>query len=911
MPDRIDWKTRIAAALAAAGHGPDPDIVEELAQHARATYAAARADGHTDADAVAHVDREIAGWCADAELLTRPRKRLPALVAPPAGTTRATGLLQDLRYSVRVLRRQPGFAALSVTTLALGVAATTTLFSVVYGVLLKPLPWTDADRLIRIYEERPGMRKLPNVMTNGTYRSWAAAPAVIDQIAGWSATPATVQNGDEQERIRVAQVTSSLLPMLQARPLHGALLSTQDDAPDSKRVMVGEGYWRRRLGADPAVVGRVLTIDSLPYTVVGVLPQEFAFPDRETQLWTPLYVPPVLDPRNPDSRAMRVFGAIVRAKAGVTTAQIAAEGTARARAGDDPGMVAMALFGSNQPPEIRAVPMLEMMTSDVRPALIVLMAAVGLLFVIGIANVASLQLARAAARRRELSLRAALGAGLGRLARQLLVENAVLGGIGGAVGVALAWLAHRALPALLPAGFPRTDDIALSVPVAAFAIAMSVLATLLVGTLPILQTRRFALVQALNEDSLAPVGGSIRTGVARTRAVIMAGQVAIAAMLLVGAALLTRSFVALINVDRGFNPSNLLTATVLMPSPGFNAARRNDVIDRLLAAAAQAPGVTRAAVSSVIPLSNRDSLTGFRITPPGGEPRSAQAANRVVSPTYFDTLGIRVIEGRGLLESDSATSEPVVVVNRAFVQAYLNGSALGVEVPLGGRSRPGRENEPPQSWKIVGVVEDVTPRSVTDPHRPEMYQSARQVDGGINIDSPSIVLRTSGDPLALVPTLRDLVKQIDRTVLLDGVVTMDRRVMDSLAQPRLYSAVLVTFAVFAVVITAVGLFGVLSYMVSLRHREIGVRAALGARPGQIVRLVVAQGALMAVAGVVVGLTAAWMLGKYLTTFLYGVTSRDPVTFAAVAAALILVSLLACAGPAIRAARVDPLRALRR
>ncbi|HEX5215928.1 MAG TPA: FtsX-like permease family protein, partial [Vicinamibacterales bacterium] len=652
---------------------------------------------------------------------------------------------------------------------------------------------------------------------------------------------------------------------------------------------------------------RSITLDGRPYNIVGVMPSSFVFPDRDTRLWTPYYVPPVLDPRNPDSRAMSLFGALGRLKAGATPEQAAAEGTARARTAPDQGMAAVATFGTNQPAEIRVTPWLTLMTADVRPALIVMMAAVGLLFLIGIANVASLQLARVSARRREVALRAALGADTRRLARQLLVENLVLGAAGGGVGLVLTWLAHRVLPTLLPATFPRAADIAISWPIAVFAVGASMLAAILVGVLPMLQTRRVGLVQVLNEDSLAPVGGRVRHGVARTRAMIMAGQVAVAAILLVGAGLLGRSFLALISVDRGYDPRNVLTASLSLPTHAFPDARRTEVVDQVLARIRQSPGVQTASAASAIPLSNTYSMSGFRLTPPGGEPINVQAGSYVVSPDYFDALGLRIVQGRALAGIDTATSERAAIVNRAFIRAYLPGQVLGVELPLGDDN----ENEElARPWKIVGVIDDVVMRSVTDPPRPEVYVSYRQRKRGFG-GGPALVVRTSGDPAAFAPILRSIVRDVDRNAVVEGVSTMDQRVLDSLAQPRLYSAVLATFAIFAVVITGVGLFGVLSYMVSLRHREIGVRAALGARPAQIVKLVVAQGALMAVAGVVVGLTAAWMLGKYLTTFLYGVTSRDPITFATVAAALILVSIAACAGPAIRAARIDPLRALRR
>ena len=827
MPDRIDWKTRIAAALTTARHEHDPDVIEELGQHARALYAAARADGLADAEAIAHVDREIAGWCAEADLLTRPRKRMPAIAAPPAAEPRSrlAGLGQDVRYSVRVLRHQPAFALLAITTLALGIAATTTLFSIVYGVLMKPLPWPEADRLVRVTEVRAGMRTLPPVLTNATYLAWRGNATALEDIAAWSTGSITVSTGGEPERLRVAGVTPSMFGVLRATPLAGSVFTETDNERGRRAVILSEGFWRQRFAGDSNAVGRKITIDGQPYDVVGVMPASFVFPDRETRLWTPYFVGPVLDPRNPDSRSMSVFGSIARLKPGATPEQAASEGTARARTAPDLGMVVVALFGTKSPAEIRVAPWLAQMTADVRPALLVMMAAVGLLFVIGIANVASLQLARASARRREVALRAALGAGTGRLARQLLVENIVLGAAGGATGLALTWLAHRSLPTLLPASFPRGTDIEIELPVALFAVGASMIAAVLIGVLPMLQTRRVALVQALNEDSLAPVGGRVRSGVARTRAMIMAGQVAVAAVLLVGAGLLGRSFVALVNVDRGYAPNNLLAASLILPAHAFPGNRLTAVADQVLARVAQSPGVTRAAVSSVIPLSNRDSLSAFRITPPGGEPREAQAATRLVSPGYFETIGMRLTEGRLLADADTVSAERVAVVNRAFVRAYLPGQVLGADVPLGYEDDTENANPPSRPWKIVGVIDDVMQRSAVDPPRPEIYISYRQLRGGIDSEVPAIVVRTAGDPNALAPIIRGIVRDVDRNASLDAVSTMDQRVLDSLAQPRLYAAVLTAFATFAVVITSVGLFGVLRHGLAPPSRDRRTRRA--------------------------------------------------------------------------------------
>jgi predicted permease len=813
--------------------------------------------------------------------------------------------VHDIRYALRVLRRQPGHALIAVLTMALGIGATATLFSVAYGVLLKPLPWPDADRLVRLYESRQGgTQRFRPMMTNGAYLSWQEHPSsTIEAMAAWSPGLSTLRGAGDPVRVRVAEATASLFPILGARPLVGSLFVPGDEAPGREAVVVlSYGLWQERYGGSRDAVGRTLQLDDQPYRIIGVLPRAFAFPNADTRAWTPLRIVPVVTGSG-NGRTLMMFGAIARLKPGVTPVQAAAEGTARARGGPDPGMVAIAVFGSKGLAQVTAVRWTDAQVAEIRPAILVFLAAVGLLLLAATGNVASLQLARAAGRRREIAIRAALGAGGMRLARQFLVESLLLGLAGGIGGLLLAGALHRALPALLPPTFPRLQDVALDLRVVAFTFGVSLVTSLMFGLLPALEARRVSVVASLAEDGRAPVGGGGRSRASRSRSLIMTGQVAIACVLLVGAALLMRSFVNLLSADLGYNPDNVLTAELSFPDAFTGqqeSAALQGVLDRLRASA----GVTQAGVTNILPLSPGDSQTSFRMTSGvTGATVDVQAAHRLISPGYFAALGVRVVRGRAFSQADVASPAPAVIVNRTFADRYLGTRAVGARIPSSGKGSTDNE--------VIGIVDDVHHRGPTEPATPELYELFRQGPGGIRrkTDQMTLAVRTSGDPVALVPVLRAIVRQQDPSLIVDGIQTMQGRLMASLAQPRLYAVLLGGFAVFALGIASVGLFGVLAYSVAQRTREIGVRTALGARPVDILTLVMRQGLSIAVAGLAIGLAVAAAATRWLSNLLYGVTAYDAAIFAAVPACLLVVAVVACLVPARRAARLDPLRAL--
>ncbi len=891
----MDWNTIVRGAFSDRLM-PEDDVIDELAQHVDSAYQAARAEGISKEAAERRVRELLGAWSNDPTMLDRRPRRPPAVVPLQASAAGLAGFWGDLRYAFQLVRRQWTHTLVVALTMALGIGASTVLFSVAYGVLVKPVPWPDADRLVRLYETRQGSPRPLRWMTNGTFLAWADKPATIESIVGWSTGRMTLTGSADAERVNVAEVTLGLLPLFGARASLGQLFEVDPARSlDQQQVVIDHRLWQEHFGGRGDIVGQVVRLDGASYRVAGVMAPSFGFPSRDTRAWVPFVVKP---------GGISMFQAIARLRPGITPAQAEAEANARGRAAPDPGLVVVAVFGSKGPVQVTAIPLFDSMTGEVRPALILLLVAAGLLLAAATANVASLQLARAMNRRREFAIRAALGAGGGRLARQLLVENALLGLIGGGGGLVLAAWLVRGLPSLLPSDFPRLSDIAIDWRVAVFAVGLSLAASILFGLAPALHAGRIKLAPSLAEDGLAPVGGGTRTVTARARLLLMAGQVAVAAVLLLGAAILSRSFIALISADRGYDPSHVLTARLPLPEATYNPVQRAAVLERVLDRLKRIPGVTAAAVSTGLPLLRGDTLSAFTMrSPRDGATVQVHTSIRHVSPGYFSALRLRIRDGRGFTEADTAAARPVIVVNRVFARQYLGDSPVGSRVPA---SYKRGETEA----EVVGIVDDVRNGAITDPVAPELYRCSLQLSDGFADEEPSLVVRTAGDPTGVIPTLRSIVREQDASVALESVMTMDDRLVTSLAKPRLYAILLGAFAAFALAIAGVGLFGVLSRIVSLRAREIGVRAALGAAPADVVQLVLKQALAVTIVGIAVGLAASAALGRYVSTLLYGVTAYDAASYGAVSTVLILVVVVACIVPARRAANIDPARVLR-
>ncbi len=810
-------------------------------------------------------------------------------------------LLRDIRHSLRLLVKHRAFTAVALATVAIGIGANTAIFSVVNAVLLNPLPYPDAERIVRVREERPAMRGMSvmSVMTADTLEQWRDETETLDALAGYRPASFTLTGDGEPARVQGAAVSADMFALLGATPLVGRVFERAEERPGANRVVVlSHTGWEQRFGADPDVVGRAIVLDDNPHTVVGVLPQDFYFPDRDAELWTPLST--TIPNLQPGQVMIIAFQGLARVKPDVPLEQALAEGQTVLQRIQDGRSGPMARMGA---PTLRLIPLREEMVGETRPALMALAAAVGFVMLIAIANLANLLLARGAARQREMAVRAAIGAGRRRLVRQLLTESALLGLAGGVVGVAAAYWVIRFLPALAPADIPRIGEVALDGRVLGFAVALSVATGLLFGLVPALQGTRLDLVRTLNEGGARSGGGFRLLRANRTRSTLAVAEIALALVLLVGAGLLIRSFITLTDIDPGYDPSNVLTTRLNLPPGRYpDPDTRRALFDQLLERLEQAPDVEEAGLVSFLPLTTGEARI---ILPIVGRPAPAAMEDRptaraqIVSAGYFPAMGLRLVDGRWLTRLDETTGADVVMVNDAFARQYLEGSAVGQQ--LGG---PGGTQE------IIGVVADVRHRGLDSEPTPELYSSYTQARRGLFQGGTTLVLRTLGDPLRVVPFLRDAVLEIDPTLPLDDVMTMEARLATSVAQPRFYATLLGGFAVLALTLAGVGIYGILSYMVSQRSNEIGVRMALGARRGSILSLVLKQGAWLTGLGVAIGLAGAYGVTGLLASLLFGVTATDPVTFVVVPFVLTLVAFLACYLPARRATRVDPMVALR-
>jgi len=900
---------RIRAAF--AGSSVDHDILEELAQHAEATYEALRADGASEADASAKIDQLIDGWRTDPAVLRRVIKRAVAIEPSADSSSLWSGAWADLLYGVRLLRTKPGYSALTILTVALGVGAVTTLFSVASSVLMRPLSWATGEGLVRVIESRGGREgRVPGTIMNGSYLAWEDAPQTIGKIGAWMTGAQTLTGAGDAVRLPVMNVTASLLELLQVQPIRGRFFTAAEARNNSKSrvVLLSEGIWEQRFGRRDDVVGQPIVLDGVPAMVVGVMPRSFRFPTGEAQMWMPFNVVPVDGPGGVKSG--QIFRALARLKPGVSIAQANAEGTTRATNGADAGPVAMSLFGAKDPIQITVVDANEAATADVRPAIIILLIAAGLLFVTAVANVANMQLARSAARLRELTIRAALGAGTGRLSRQLLIENAIVGISGALIGFLLTVVLHRYMPSLLPVGFPRAEDIAIDVRVLGFAVAVAALTSIAAGVLPLLQARRLDLVRALADGAQGSAGAG-RGRLATTRLLIAASQVAVTSVLIVGAVLLSRSFIARMSADRGYDPANVLTATVPFPR-GYTPEQRLQARNRILERLKRRPGITHAAFSTGMPLMSAGGFTSFNFASAvrnGGDVQ-AEAMRRIVNPDYFGALGMRVRAGRALNETDTLGSPTAVIVNRSFVRKFLDDVPIEKAVGLSLGAVAVRGTAYKGDATIVGVSDDLQQDPMVAAEQPEIFTSIAQLNES-TLNGPFIlVIRTIDDPVTYVEALRTAMREEDPLLALDGLMTLEQRVGESLSRPRVYAVLLGGFALFALVIAGAGLFGVLSHSVTQRARELAVRTALGASRAVVVGVALKQMAVAIAAGLGTGLAASALLSNNLAPFIYGVSTLDWLSFGIAPAVLLIVGAIACIMPARRVAQTDPVVVLR-
>ena len=807
-------------------------------------------------------------------------------------------LLRDLRYAIVTMRRDVGFAAAALITLALGIGATTAVFSIVYGVLLRPLPYPSGDRLVRLWEEHPGgVSPAGNRwLSNQTYFAWIAQPRTLDGIGAYATYDYTVTFGDEASRVAGASVSPSVFTLLDVTPALGRFFTRgESEAGASPVVVLSDRLWRGRFGADPAVVGRLLIIDERPHAIVGVGLPGLRFPDPRVQFWIPNAIAPLA------ADATRPFTALGRLRTGVTPAQAEAEGTAIARAVARPVASTQLFFGKGGPPVVHARPLADDMTAGVRPALLVMAVAVTLILLMSCANVANLFLSRGIARQRELAIRAAIGGSRGRLIRQLFTESLLLSGAGGVLGVLVGVALMRVVPSLAPARFPRLDDLGVDARLLAIAAAASIFTAVASGLAPAVRGSRFDLAATMRRSSGATASGDPRALGWRRSA--LAAEAAFTVILLVSAGLLARSFVSLLHVDAGYRADHVAALRVEFPDsapPGRTAA----LIDHLLTRLRATPGVTAAGAGNMMPLVGMTAITMFPVPPlPGGTPVTARSATYVVTPGYAEALGLRLREGRFFTDADVRPGTRKMIVNEEFARQYLAGAAVGR------RLTDLYRDEPNLTTEIIGVVGDVLKDGNDRAAQPEIYfvhgSPTRRIDSAVNV-----VVRTTGDPAALGPALRNMVREADRLAIVEQVVPLADLVARSVDQPRFSMMVLATFATLALALASVGLYGVVSYSVAQRRRELGIRAAIGASRVDLIRLVLGEGLGVTVAGIGIGLCLSIWLTRFMGALLFGVAPLDGVTFAVAPLALIAVAMAACARPALRAAATDPALALR-
>ncbi len=800
---------------------------------------------------------------------------------------------QDLRYGARMLMRNPGFTLIAVITLALGIGANTAIFSVVNAVLLRPLPFPESERLVRLYEKETDAatpsERLEVAPAN--FLDWQRQSRTLAGIAAWGDEEQALAGQDKAEPVMAAFVSANFFSVLGVSPLYGRVLTSEEDQPDRDTVaLLGYGLWQRRFGGDPNVVGQRVNLDGSRYTVVGIMPAGFQYP-RGAEIWTPL----ALNANQTQMREAHFLQVVARRQPHASLAQVRAEMETIANS------LAQQYPATNKNWTVNVLPLLEDEVGQVRQTMLLLMGVVSLVLLIACANVSSLLIARGATRRTEITIRAALGASRWRIVKQLLTESVLLAGLGGGLGLLLALWGTDVLLALSPSEIPRMQTVRVDLGALGFTLAATVLAGLVFGVLPALQAAQVNLHESLKEGGRGAAGAPTNK---RIFGALVVSEVALALIVLVGAGLLLNSFLRLQRVEIGIQTSNLLTVEVNLPSARYSgnnwrAQRLNfygQVIERIRAL----PGVASVGAIDSLPLSGDQRGWTFRKEGQTLAPSERPVAGFQVATTdYFRAMGMQIRRGRAFTEADRDGSPQVAIINESFARRfYPNEDPLGQRIII--RNRP-------EASEIVGIVNDVKHFGPDKVPGPEMYVPYNQLVVG----AVPLVVRTKSEPEALIGAVQQEIRAVDREVAIGKVRTMTQMMAAALAERRFALLLLGGFAAVALLLAAVGVYGVMAYAVTRRAHEFGVRMALGAQTQDVTKLVIRQGMKLAAIGVMIGLLAAFALTRLLSDMLYEVSAADPLTFAVVALLLTAVALLACWIPARRATKVDPVVALRR
>ena len=805
--------------------------------------------------------------------------------------------LKDIRYGWRGLTNRPGFSAIVIVTLALGIGASTAIFSVVNSVMLRRLPYPNAGRIVAIQELNPEGRQVQ--VTGPNFLDWRAQNTVFEHLAAIKRTNVNLTLADQAERIELAQTSASFFDVFGVGPQLGRLFVAGDEqAGHAPVVILSDVLWRRRFAANPGLIGQQVNLDSRQYTVIGIAPANFQYPEK-TEAWLPpLKLAPELNERiePTERRGMGYLFAIASLKPGVTVDQ------AHSEMETITGRLRQQYPDSNNRRFNRVLSLDDHLLGDSRKMLWLLFGAVMFVLLIACANVANLLLANAAGRQKEMAIRSALGASRLRVIRQLLTESAMMALAGGALGLMLSVWGVSLITKLLPKDFPRLHEIGIDWRVLVFTVTASIFTGLLFGFAPALHASKSDVQEAMKESSRGS-SGSLRRS--RLRHALIVAEVALSVVLLAGAGLLFRSFMRLQEVDAGFSSHQVLTAR-LTPS-GDNFREDVDYInfyDKVLQRLNAIPGVQHTGLINTLPLA-KGPTTGFRVDGRPILPRDQWIGTnfRSVSDDYFTAMSIPVSQGRGFNDRDTQTSAPVIVINQVLAQNDFAGeNPIGQRITFGGLN----PQQQPVWFEIVGVTANVRSTELREAPEAELYFSARQNP----FENMSVVIRSSVEPTSLAGSLRQIVQEVDKTVPVSDVKTMDHIVSESVTQPRFNLFLLGLFSAVALLLSVAGIYGVTAYTVTQRTHELGIRIALGAQVSDVLRMILGQGMAVIGIGIVIGLGAAFGLMRLMNSLLFGVSATDPFTFAAITAVLIGAGLLACYVPARRATKVDPLEALR-
>jgi putative ABC transport system permease protein len=894
-----DWEAYVRARLSVPGltQAREARIVRELAAQLEDFYRDALARGLSDAEADRFACSQVGDWPDMGRTLSRidqPHARprleraanaLEQIANDNGGALRMLAdLLHDMRLAGRQFAKSPGFTIVAVLTLALGIGANSAMFSVVNGVLLRPLAFPEPDALVRVYEIVPRIGRFPVAPAN--FLDWRAQNKTFERMAAFTVGSATIVEQDTPERVTMAFVSWDLFDVLRVKPVLGRTFVAEEDTPlEGNVIILSHGMWQHRFGGDPQILDRTVVLSGTRCQIVGVMPPGFAFPSQEVEFWQPVGLDTAKAPRG-----AHYLSVVARLRSGAPIEQATAE------------MKTIAEVLARQNPEsskdesAEVIAMHEQVVGRIRPALLTLLAAVGVVVLIACGNVANLLLVRASARAREIAIRTALGASRRRLTVQMVGESLVLALAGGTAGLLLAYATIGPLRVLNAGSIPRISDVAIDARVLAFTLLLCLITGLLFGLVPAWQASRTNVVEAMKEGGRSSAGSTGRW----LRNMVVVGEVALSLVLLVGAALLLRSFSRLLAVDPGFRAESVLTFRIALPQTSYkNAAERITFFDEFLERLRRVPRVTSAGMVQSLPVRDEYRLAVSvqgRPAPPG----SALSENyRIITPGYFESLGIPLRRGRAFTEHDTSRSPLVAVVDEAFARRHFPG-----EDPIGRGLSLGNGTD--GFFEIVGIVGDVRYGGLDAGQEPTIYVPYEQDLFG----TMWIVARTEGEPTAIAADVRSLLKNLDRNIPAYSVSPLANVVSESLAQRRFSMLLLGLFAMIALLLASVGLYGVIGYSVSQRTQEIGVRLAIGASRGRVLGMVIGQGMKLVIAGAVIGVAGALTLARLVSTLLFGITPFDPASYAATVLTLIAVAVLACWFPARRALRVDPIAALR-